>query len=93
MKFRLIEDQREAFPVRVMCDVMGVSPRAIVADVAGPKAAQGGQSRALTEIPRVHLAYRGRYGAPRIYAALHAEGTRRAATALNASRVITASGQ
>src|ERR1019366_10351218 len=26
MKFRLIEDQREMFPVRVMCDVMGVSP-------------------------------------------------------------------
>ena len=26
MKFRLIEDQRERFPVRVVCDVMGVSP-------------------------------------------------------------------
>ena len=26
MKFRLIADQRETFPVRVMCDVMGVSP-------------------------------------------------------------------
>jgi transposase len=25
MKFRLIADQREMFPVRVMCDVMGVS--------------------------------------------------------------------
>ncbi len=26
MKFRLIEDQRDTFPVRVVCDVMGVSP-------------------------------------------------------------------
>jgi len=26
MKFRLIENQRAAFPVRVMCNVMGVSP-------------------------------------------------------------------
>jgi hypothetical protein len=26
MKFRLIEDQRGAFPVRVLCNVMGVSP-------------------------------------------------------------------
>ena len=26
MKFRLIEDQREAFPVHVMCDVLGVTP-------------------------------------------------------------------
>jgi len=25
MKFRLIEDQRGTFPVRIMCDVMGVS--------------------------------------------------------------------
>jgi hypothetical protein len=24
MKFRLIEDQHEMFPVRVVCDVMGV---------------------------------------------------------------------
>ena len=26
MKFRLIEDQRDTFPVRVVCDGMGVSP-------------------------------------------------------------------
>ena len=26
MRFRMIEDQREMFPVRVLCDVMGVSP-------------------------------------------------------------------
>jgi putative transposase len=25
MKFRLIEDQHKTFPVRVLCDVMGVS--------------------------------------------------------------------
>jgi hypothetical protein len=25
MKFRIIDDQRETFPVRVLCDVMGVS--------------------------------------------------------------------
>ena len=25
MKFRIIEDQREMFPIRVLCDVMGVS--------------------------------------------------------------------
>jgi hypothetical protein len=24
MKFRIIEDQRETFPIRVLCDVMGV---------------------------------------------------------------------
>jgi putative transposase len=31
MKFSLIEDQRETFPVRIMCDVMGVSPAAYYA--------------------------------------------------------------
>jgi hypothetical protein len=26
MRFRLIEDHREVWPVRVMCDVLSVSP-------------------------------------------------------------------
>jgi hypothetical protein len=34
MKFRIIEDQRETFPVRVLCDVMGVST---AVGAAGPK--------------------------------------------------------
>ena len=37
MKFRLIEDQRDTFPVRVVCDVMGVSPAGIMHGVAGLK--------------------------------------------------------
>ena len=36
MKFRLIEDQRETFPVRIVYDVMGVSPGSMLG-VAGPK--------------------------------------------------------
>ena len=75
MKFRLIEDQREAFPVRVMCDVMGVSPAGYYAWRGRPESPRKAANRALlTEIRRVHLAHRGRYGAPRIHAALHAEG-------------------
>ena len=38
MKFRIIEDQREMFPIRVLCDVMGVSPAGYYAWRAGPKA-------------------------------------------------------
>ena len=69
MKFRLIADQRETFPVRVMCDVMDVSPAGYY---ASPRKAA---NRALlTEIRRVHTAHRGRYGAPRIDAALRAGG-------------------
>jgi len=38
MKFRIIEDQRETFPIRVLCDVMGVSAAGIMPGAAGPKA-------------------------------------------------------
>ena len=75
MKFRLIEDQRDTFPVRVVCDVMGVSPAGYYAWRGRPESLRKMANRALlTEIRRVHLAHRGRYGAPRIHAALHAEG-------------------
>jgi putative transposase len=75
MKFRLIEDQREAFPVRVLCDVMGVSPAGYYAWRGRPESPRKAANRTLlAEIRRVHLAHRGRYGAPRIHAALHAEG-------------------
>ncbi len=75
MKFRLIEDQREAFPVRVMCDVMGVSAAGYYAWRGRPESPRKAANRALlTEIRRVHLAHRGRYGVPRIHAALHSLG-------------------
>jgi transposase InsO family protein len=75
MKFRLIADQRETFPVRVMCDVMGVSPAGYYAWRGRPDSLRKTANRVLlTEIRRVHMAHRGRYGAPRIYAALRARG-------------------
>ena len=75
MKFRLIEDQRETFPVRVMCDVMGVSPAGYYAWRGRPESPRKTANRALlTEIRRVHTAHRGRYGAPRIHATLRAGG-------------------
>jgi transposase-like protein len=70
-----IEDQREMFPVRVMCDVMGVSPAGYYAWRGRPESPGKAANRALlTGIQRVHAAHRGRYCAPRIHAALHAEG-------------------
>ena len=75
MKFRLIADQRETLPVRVMCDVLGVSPAGYYAWRGRPESLRKTANRALlTEIRRVHMAHRGRYGAPRIYAALRARG-------------------
>ena len=75
MKFRLIANQRETLPVRVMCDVLGVSPAGYYAWRGRPESLRKMANRALlTEIRRVHMAHRGRYGAPRIYAALRARG-------------------
>jgi putative transposase len=77
MKFRHIADQRETFPVRIMCDVMGVSPAGYYAWRGRPESPRKIANRVLlTEIRRVHTAHRRRYGAPRIHAALRAEGYR-----------------
>src|SRR5271154_3337462 len=67
--------QRETFPVRVGCDAMGVSPALYYAWRGRPESPRKGANRALlTEIRRVHATHSGRYGAPRINAALRAEG-------------------
>ena len=68
MKFRIIEDQRETFPIRVLCDVMGVSPAGYYAWRGRPESPRKTANRALlAEIRSLHLAHRGRYGAPRIH--------------------------
>jgi hypothetical protein len=82
MKFRLIMAQHDTFPVRIMCDVMGVSPAGYYAWRGRPESPRKTANRALlTEIRRVDMAHHRRYGAPRIHAAS------------SASCVITASGQ
>ena len=71
MKFRIIEDQRETFPIRVLCDVMGVSAAGDYAWRGRPESPRKTANRALlAEIRSLHLAHRGRYGAPRIHVAL-----------------------
>lgn len=77
MKFRLVEDQRAAFSVRVLCRVLGVSPAGYYAWRGRPESPRKTANRALlTEVWRVHIAHRRRYGAPRIHATLRAEGYR-----------------
>jgi putative transposase len=75
MKFRIIENQREMFPVRVLSDVMGVSAAGYYAWRGRPESSRKAANRVLlSEIRRLHLAHRGRYGAPRIHAALRGLG-------------------
>src|SRR5215203_5379525 len=69
MRFRLIEDQRDVWPVRVMCDALSVSPSSYYAWRSRPESARRIANRELlSDIRRVHTDHRGRYGAPRIHA-------------------------
>ncbi|MFL5251420.1 MAG: IS3 family transposase [Rhodopila sp.] len=75
MRFRLIEDQRDVWPVRVMCDALSVSPSSYYAWRSRPESARKIANRELlVDIRRVHAQHRERYGAPRIHAELRAEG-------------------
>jgi transposase InsO family protein len=75
MRFRLIEDHREIWPVRVMCEALRVSPSGYYAWRSRPDSPRKIANRALlVDIRRVHAQHRERYGAPRIYAQLRAEG-------------------
>ena len=92
MKFRIIEAQCEIFPVRVLCDVMGVSPAGYYAWRGRPESPRKAAHRALLAgIRRLHLAHRGRYGGPRIHAALCGLGTQRAVAGSRGSCAITVS--
>jgi transposase InsO family protein len=75
MRFRQIEDQRDNWPVRVMCDALSVSPSGYYAWRSRPESPRASANRALLDdIQRVHARHRERYGAPRIHAELRAEG-------------------
>jgi len=75
MRFRLIEDHRDVWPVRVMCDALSVSPSGFYAWRSRPQSPRKIANRELlADIRRVHARHRQRYGAPRIYAELRAEG-------------------
>src|SRR4051794_6126816 len=75
MRFRLIEDHREVWPVRVMCDALSVSPSGFYAWRSRPEGPRKIANRELlANIRRVQADHRGRHGAPRIHAELRAEG-------------------
>jgi putative transposase len=75
MRFRLIEDHRDVWPVRVMCDALSVSPSGFYAWRSRPESPRKIANRELlVDIRRIHAQHRERYGAPRIHAELRAEG-------------------
>ena len=77
VRFRFIDEHRRTFPVRAMCEILEVSSAGYYAWRQRPESSRTAASRELLEdIRRAHAASRGRYGSPRVHAALRAEGIR-----------------
>jgi putative transposase len=75
MSFRFIRDHAGQWPVRLMCRVLEVSPSGYYAWRNRPESARAIANRTLlAQVRRLHAEHRGRYGSPRMHAALRAEG-------------------
>jgi putative transposase len=77
VKFRFIEEQRVAFPVTKLCEMLSVSPAGFYASRGRPPSARATDNTTLeVEVRRIFDESRGRYGAPRVHAELVAHGRR-----------------
>ena len=75
MSFRFIRDHAGCWPVRLMCRVLAVSASGYYAWRSRPESARSMENRKLLgEVRRLHAEHHGRYGSPRMHAALRAEG-------------------
>jgi transposase InsO family protein len=75
MRFRFIEDRRADYPVRIMCDALGVSPAGYYAWRSRPESRRSIANRELVDdIRLVHRNNHGRYGSPRIHIELQTQG-------------------
>lgn len=77
MRFAFIEQHAGTYPVRLMCRVLEVSPSGYHAWRIRPESSRASANRDLVcQIRRIEGCHRGRYGSPRMHAALRAEGHR-----------------
>jgi putative transposase len=77
MSHAFIRGHVAAFPVQVMCEVLGVSRSGYYAWAGRPESARAAADRDLAAQIRVaHEASRGRYGSARVHAELRAHGRR-----------------
>src|SRR5918997_6750726 len=80
MKFRFINDHKGQWPVRTLCRVLGVSPAGYYAWRSRPDNARAvANQELLAHVRRLYAQHRGRYGSPRLHAALRAEARLHAA--------------
>jgi len=75
VRYRFIEDHRETWPVRLMCQVLGVSTGGYYGWRPRPRSARQQRRDVLVAaITAVHAEVKARYGSPRIHAELVARG-------------------
>jgi putative transposase len=75
MKHAFIREHASEFPVRVMCDKLGVSASGYYDALDRPESVTARCQRELGDkIRAVHAARRGRYGSPRVHAELVSQG-------------------
>ena len=75
MSFNFIRDHAGRWPVRLMCRVLEVSASGYYAWRNRPESARAAANRKLLgDVRRLHHEHHGRYGSPRMHAALRAEG-------------------
>jgi putative transposase len=75
MRFHFIKDQREAFPVTRLCEVLDVSPSGYYAWRGRSVSAREMANQALLEkVKAVYTESRGTYGSPRVYQELRGQG-------------------
>ena len=77
VRFAFIEQHAAVYPVRLMCRVLEVSPSGYYASRSRPESPRIAANRQLVaEIRRIEARHQGRYGSPRMHAALRAHGHR-----------------
>ena len=75
MRFEFIRAHASVWPVRVLCRALGVSPSGYYDWRDRPEGPRAKANRALLgDVHRLQARHHGRYGSPRMHAALRAEG-------------------
>lgn len=75
MTYRFIDHHKDQWPVRWLCQTLGVSPAAYYAwRQCSRSAGQQRRDTLLVEIRAIHAQFKARYGSPRIHAELMARG-------------------
>jgi len=75
VKFRFIEEQKVAFPVTRLCEVLSVSPAGFYAwRLRPPSARSVSDAELVAKIKQVHEQSRRNYGSPRVHRELLALG-------------------